>query len=171
MTMPAAQPDHARRAEVLHALGLTGPDHRLDDFAVDLSRASATPYAMVNIFGVEQRFFGLATPQGGELPAVGRSMPLDHGYCPEVVRRQKALVLPDVYAAPRFGSNPVVDLIGIRSYAGAPLIHEDVVLGTVCFVGLQIRPKSDGQAMLSLIKTHRDEVLAFILRRAGYLPR
>ncbi|MEE1807641.1 GAF domain-containing protein [Streptomyces sp. BE133] len=171
MTTPAIQPDHERRAELLHALGLTAPDPKLDEFAVRLSLAAAVPYAMVNIFGTHQQFFGLATPRGGELPTVGRSMPLDHGYCPEVARRRSALVLPSVYVAPRFASNPVADQIGIRSYAGAPLIHEDIVLGTVCFVGRESRPRSEGRAMLALIKSHRNRVLDFIHRRAGYLPR
>lgn len=98
-------------------------------------------------------------------------MPLAHGYCPEVARRRNALVLPTVNVAPRFRSNPVVDLIGIRSYAGAPLIVAGVVLGTVCFVGRQSRPRSEGRAMLALIKSHRDEVLDSIQSRAGYLPR
>ncbi|MFD7621464.1 GAF domain-containing protein [Streptomyces sp. NPDC059802] len=172
MTTPALHPDHKRRAELQHALGLTAPDPKFDEFAVRLSLAAAVPYAVVNIFGTQhQQFFGLATPQGNELPAVGRSMPLNHGYCPEVARRRNALVLTSVYVAPRFASNPVADQIGIRSYAGAPLIHEGIVLGTVCFVGCESQPTSKGQAMLALIKSHRDAVLDFIHRRAGYLPR
>ncbi|MFD9604729.1 GAF domain-containing protein [Streptomyces sp. NPDC059970] len=177
MTMPVNQPDTTsaqdieRRAELLYALGLTAPDRELDDLAIRLSRAAGVPYAMVNVFGSEQQFVGLATPMGGELPTVGRSMPLDHGFCPAVVDKKLALVLPSVYVAPRFGVNPVVDLIGIRTYAGAPLIHEGIVLGTVCFVGLQEQPDSAGHTMLALIKAHRDSVMNFIHRRAGYLPR
>ncbi|MFD0427524.1 GAF domain-containing protein [Streptomyces zhihengii] len=72
-------------------------------------------------------------------------MPLDHGFCPEVVDRRKALVLPDVFSSPRFAGNTVVDLIGIRTYAGAPLVHGDTVLGTVCFVGPVERDLSTGR--------------------------
>lgn len=178
MTHPTSTPhpqtlvaEQTGRAEVLRALGLTGPDPELDAFALRLAQDARVPYAMVNIFGAEQQFFGLATPgEDSELPAVGRSMSLDHGFCPEVVDKKKALVLPDVFASPRFAGNAVVDLIGIRTYAGAPLMHGDTVLGTVCFVGPVEKSQTTGQASLQLIKQHRDEVMAFLYRRAGYQP-
>ena len=95
-------------------------------------------------------------------------MARDHGYCPEVLSRRLALVLPDVMAAPRFASNPVVDKIGIRTYAGAPLIDErtdpTTVLGTVCFVGTEPRDLSTGDDALDLIKHSRDEAHAAHLR-------
>lgn len=90
MTFPTGTP-HAGTAQterdaVLRALGLTGPEPELDAFATQLAQEAGVPYAMVNIFGAEQQFFGLHTPgDDSELPTVGRSMPLDHGFCPEVV--------------------------------------------------------------------------------------
>ncbi|MGW1895411.1 GAF domain-containing protein [Streptomyces sp. NPDC002004] len=167
---PAVTDAH-QRAAALHALGLTGPDPQLDAFAQRLAQDAGMPYAMVNIFGDQQHFLGLCTPgDQSELPSVGRSMSLDHGFCPEVVARRRALVLPDVFASPRFAGNAVVDLIGIRTYAGAPLLHEDTVLGTVCFVGRMEQPKTTGQASLALIKACRDEVMDYLYRRAGYQP-
>ncbi len=166
-----AAAEQTARAEVQRALGLTGPDPELDAFAARLAQDALVPYAMVNIFGAEQQFLGLATPgEGSGLPTVGRSMALGHGYCPEVVEKKKALVLPDVFASPRFAGNAVVDLIGIRTYAGAPLMHGDTVLGTVCVVGPVEKPRTTGQASLRLIKERRDEVMAFLYRRAGYQP-
>lgn len=162
-----------RRTQTQRFLGLHASDRELDVFATRLALATGIPdvYAMVNPFtSTEQHFVGLHIPDNGDLPTVGRSMPLDHGFCPEVVDRRRALVLPDVFASPRFAGNPVVDQIGIRTYAGAPLIHEDIVLGTVCFVGLEEQPQNTGQASLALIKEHRDEVMAFLYRRAGYQP-
>ncbi|GGS93416.1 GAF domain-containing protein [Streptomyces chromofuscus] len=178
MTYPAPTPqphapatEHTERAEALRALGLTGPDPELDAFAQRLAQDAGVPYAMVNIFDDEQQFLGLCTPGGeSELPTVGRSMSLNHGFCPEVVAKKKALVLPDVFASPRFAGNAVVDLIGIRTYAGAPLLHGDTVLGTVCFVGPVEKPQSTGQSSLALIKGRRDEVMDFLYRRADYQP-
>ncbi|MEJ8639910.1 GAF domain-containing protein [Streptomyces sp. MS2.AVA.5] len=159
---------HADRDAVLRSLGLTGPEPELDTFATKLAQEADAPYAMVNIFGAEQQFFGLHTPgDKSELPRVERSMPLDHGFCPEVVNRKKALVLPDVFSSPRFAGNTVVDLIGIRTYAGAPLIHGDTVLGTICFVGPVKRPLSTGRGSLALIKQHRDDIMNFLYQRAG----
>ncbi|MFJ1551642.1 GAF domain-containing protein [Streptomyces sp. NPDC088246] len=172
-TTPPPRPQDAKRDDrsaVLRAMRLDGPDPNLDEFARRLAREAGTPYAMVNIFGSgEQQFLGLCTPdEHSTFPSVGRSMSLDHGFCPEVVERRNALVLPDVFASPRFASNAVVDLINIRTYAGAPLIHHTgVVLGTVCFVGPQAQPTSTGQASLVLIKQQRDEVMNYLYRRTG----
>lgn len=166
---PTAEQDV--RAELQRALGLTGPDPELDAFAVRLAQDAGVPYAMVNIFGAEQQFLGLATPgEDSELPTVGRSMSLDHGYCPEVVQKKGALILPDVFAHPRFAGNGVVDMIGIRTYGGAPLMHGNIALGTVCFVGPVEKALATGQASLQLVKKNRDEVMAFLYRRAGYQP-
>ncbi|MFF4933257.1 GAF domain-containing protein [Streptomyces griseofuscus] len=175
MTFPTDAPHvgtpQTERDAVLRALGLTGPEPELDAFATQLAQEAGVPYAMVNIFGDQQQFFGLHTPgDDSELPTVGRSMPLDHGFCPEVVDRKKALVLPDVFSSPRFAGNTVVDLIGIRTYAGAPLLHGDTVLGTVCFVGPVERDLSTGRESLALIKQRRDDVMNFLYQRAGIQP-
>ncbi|MFI5987611.1 GAF domain-containing protein [Streptomyces sp. NPDC051555] len=164
--------EREERTAVLRTLSLDGPDPRLDDFARHLAHDAQVPYAMVNIFGDTQQFLGLCTPGPQDmLPEVGRSMSLAHGYCPEVVARRTALVLPDVFSSPRFSGNEVVDLIGIRTYAGAPLIHASgVVLGTVCFVGPQEQPKASGQGSLALIKKYRDEVMAYLTHQAAPRP-
>ncbi|MFD4763236.1 GAF domain-containing protein [Streptomyces sp. NPDC058439] len=168
---PHSGAPQAERDAVLRAFGLTGPEPELDAFATQLAQEAGVPYAMVNIFGAQQQFFGLHTPgDDSELPIVGRSMPLDHGFCPEVVDRKKALVLPDVFSSPRFAGNTVVDLIGIRTYAGAPLLHGDTVLGTVCFVGPVERDLSTGRESLALIKQRRDDVMNFLYQRAGIQP-
>ena len=175
MTFPTDTPHpdaaQAERDAVLGALGLTGPEPELDAFAARLAEEAGVPYAMVNVFGTGQQFFGLHTPgDESDLPTVGRTMPLDHGFCPEVVARKKALVLPDVFASPRFAGNTVVDLIGIRTYAGAPLLHGDTVLGTVCFVGPVERDVSTGRESLALIKKRADDVMNFLHQRTGIQP-
>lgn len=179
MSHPATghRPNHPNaereeRAALVRALGLDRPDPRLDEFARRLAAAAHLPYAMVNIFGESQQFLGLCTPGAHDpLPEVGRSMSLAHGYCPEVAARGIPLVLPDVFASPRFAGNEVVDLIGIRTYAGAPLIHSSgIVLGTVCCVGPQEQPKSTGRASLDLIKSHRDDVMAYLTHQSGRRP-
>ncbi|MFI1400765.1 GAF domain-containing protein [Streptomyces sp. NPDC020681] len=165
------QREHEHRTAVQYALGLTAPDPELDAFATRLAQAAGVPYAMVKIFTSVQHFVGLHAPESGELPPVGRSMSLDDGFCPDVVDRGKALVLPDVFASPQFAGNRVVDGLNIRTYAGAPLIYDGAVLGTVCFVGPQEQAQSTGQASLVLIKEHRDQVMDFLQQRAGYRPR
>ena len=168
--LPAPDHDRPHRLELLNELGLNAPASELDAFATDLADKAGTPYAMVNVFTDRQNFVGLCSPSGdGDLPAVDRSMPLDHGFCPEVFALRIARILPDVFANPRWASNPVVDKIGVRTYAGAPLIHQPtgITLGTLCWVGTEPRPLSTGKASERLIKQSRDELMTFISRRAS----
>jgi hypothetical protein len=100
----------------------------------------------------------------------GREMDTEHGFCPHVVTRRKALVLDDVFAYPRFAGNPVVDELGVRSYLGAPLIDEDgMVLGTVCAIDPSPHSGAEhagwGQRGLEVIKQVAVEVVAEIRAR------
>jgi GAF domain-containing protein len=171
-------PEVAQRMARLRALGLgTRPDQEFDEFAAKLAQITGAPYAMVNLVtDREQYFAGLYTPSSAKTGAAleaaqasahavpGREMALDHGYCPHVVVRRKALVLDDVCEWPRFAGNPVVDKIGIRSYLGAPLIDETgIALGTVCVIATEPRPW--GRQGLDTIKSMRDELMELIHQR------
>ncbi|MCH0541749.1 GAF domain-containing protein [Streptomyces sp. MUM 203J] len=160
------------RVERLRRLGLgEHPDPALDAFARRLAETTRAPYAMVNFIDEQRQFFaGLHTPTGTHSTThtpsgpVGRHMARDHGYCPHVVVRRKALVLEDVCDFPRFAGNPVVDEIGIRSYLGAPLLEgTGAALGTVCVVDTEPRPW--GRAGLETIKSLAAELVEQILRR------
>ena len=162
----------------LRRLGLgQRPEPALDAFADRLAELAGAPYAMVNFLDQEGQFFaGLHTPAGGRAarggkPELGRSLPRDHGYCPHVVVRRKALVLEDVGDYPRFAGNPVVDEYGIRSYLGAPLVDTTgMALGTVCVADLAPRPW--GRAGLETIKATAADLVVRLERGAGDgLPR
>ncbi|WP_240137110.1 GAF domain-containing protein [Streptomyces sp. MUM 178J] len=165
------------RVRRLRQLGMGDrPDPAFDAFAHRLARAAGAPYSMVNFIDESRQFFaGLHTPDGvhgggltagggATAPGIGRHMARDHGYCPHVVVRRKALVLEDVCDYPRFAGNPVVDEIGIRSYLGAPLIDRtNTALGTVCVVDIEPRPW--GRAGLETIKSLAAELVEQIHRR------
>jgi GAF domain-containing protein len=172
-----------QRAARLRELGLGDqPDREFDAFAAELAHTASeiaqfagTPYAMVNLITDRQYFAGLYTPSGVQAGAgepaddgagVGRVMSRDHGYCPHVVVRRKALVLDDVCDYPRFAGNAVVDEIGIRTYMGAPLIdpRTGTALGTVCVVDTEPRPW--GREGLDFIKDRADRMMKLINRRA-----
>ncbi|MEY9968437.1 GAF domain-containing protein [Streptacidiphilus sp. MAP12-16] len=166
------------RVARLRQLGLGGqPDPEFDAFASELARITGAPYAMVNFIDEHRQFFaGLHTPSGGMTGSdaaaaasePGRVMDRDHGYCPHVVVRRKALVLEDVCDYPRFAGNPVVDEIGIRSYLGAPLIDRTgMALGTICVVDVEPRPW--GRPGLETIKSMAAELVDRIHRREDEL--
>lgn len=166
--LPTPDPDLARRATVLHQLGLgIDADPELDEIATTLGEKADQPWAMVNFHTADgQHFAGLYVAPGA--PPVSRTMARDHGYCPDVVHRPVAMILPDVCAHPRFKSNVVVDQLGVRTYSGSPLkVPElDISLGTVCFIGPERLPKTTGQASLLLVNAIRDEVVGIIRDRA-----
>lgn len=163
-----------RRVARLRELGIQDavvPE--FDAFAREVGRVTETPCAMVNFIDERQQFFaGLYTAGAGVAldPAAhpspprvpGRVLPRDHGYCPHVIARRKALVLEDVRDYPRFAGNPLVDEIGIRSYIGAPLLDSDgLVLGTVCAVDQA--PRRWGRQGLETIKSMAGELTRRIL--------
>ncbi|AKA07085.1 GAF domain-containing protein [Streptomyces noursei] len=163
--------DHEAPARVarLRELGIgKNPLPAFDDFARKLARTTNTPFAMVNFIDEHEQYFaGLYAPdldtslELGPAPPSGRPervMARDHGYCPYVVVRRKALVLEDVCDYPRFAGNPVVDGLGIRTYLGAPLIDRTgTTLGTVCVVDREPRPW--GREGLHTIKAFAAELV------------
>jgi GAF domain-containing protein len=167
-------PEGPARTRRLRLLGLgQRPEAALDRFADGLAELAGAPYAMVNFLVDNGQFFaGLHRPEvppvlrgDGTEPEFGRFQPRDHGFCPHVVARRRALVLEDVRDYPRFAGNPVVDEFGIRSYLGAPLIDSTgTVLGTVG--AADVRPRPWGRAGLETIKSTAADLVARIERSA-----
>lgn len=169
------------RVERLRQVGLGDhPEPELDEFARNLARDAATPFAMVNfIDGDRQYFAGLyaADAQGDPPPGQSlqpppddlREMAHDHGYCMNVVTRKLPLALENVSDYARFAGNPVVDEIGIRSYLGAPIVNsQGEVLGTICVIDRQPRPWGD--TGLQFIKQRAAELARKIEERRGPAP-
>ena len=176
VTAPS-DPAAVHRVQRLRALGLgTNPDPEFDELAAKIARLANTPYAMVNfVHDTHQFFAGLyeaSTAGVGALEAAqvaarqsaGRTMELEHGFCPHVVDIKHALVLDDVCAWPRFAGNPVVDELGVRSYIGAPLFDSSgMVLGTVC--AISSRQSAWGSPGVGMIKSMAAEAMDLIARR------
>jgi hypothetical protein len=175
---PSVADTAAERMARQRALGLANvPDERFDAFARKIVESTGALAAMVNLVGERRQYFaGLAVNEdlGPADPVFhgdpGREMDTEHGFCPHVVTRRKALVLDDVFAYPRFAGNPVVDELGVRSYLGAPLIDDDgMVLGTVCAVDPSPHSGAEnagwGQRGLEVIKRVAAEVVAEIRAR------
>lgn len=166
-------PEAPKRMQRLRELGLgDAPDIEFDEFAQRMAQLTATPFAVVNFLGENRQYYaGLYTAVGGRggasRPAgaeVDRAVDREHGFCPHVVARRKALVLDDVCDYPRFAGNPVVDEAGVRSYLGAPLIDRTgTTLGTICVVDTEPRPW--GRAGLETIKSLAAEVVDRIHQR------
>ncbi|MFJ7589678.1 GAF domain-containing protein [Streptomyces sp. NPDC097617] len=162
------------RAVRLRELGLgERTDVELDAFARRVADTLGAPYAGVNFVGEERQFFA-GMHHGAEAPASGypaRVLARDHGYCPHVVVRRRALVLEDVRDFARFAGNAVVDGSGVRTYVGAPLLdRRGIVLGTVCAV--DVVPRRWGTDGLATVKALAADLVALVHAREdrGQVP-
>lgn len=160
-----------QRYELLERLGVsTTASQDFDELARDVAERTGFLYGFVNLFLEEQTFVGLhQPPPDSGYVTVGRTMRLEHGWCPEVVARKKALPLHDVHASPRFSGNHVVDAVGIRSYFGAPLIHHDsgTVLGTVCVIDPEKRPLHEARRLRDIVISAGAQVMDRIAPAPG----
>ncbi|MFE1441153.1 GAF domain-containing protein [Streptomyces sp. NPDC058739] len=170
---PPADLSHASelmsRINLIQELGLpTQADPTFDEFAQVMAHKAGFLYGFVNLFLTEQTFIGLHQPSvDSGYVVVERTMSREHGWCPEVVSRKKALPLHDVHASPRFSGNHVVDAVGIRSYFGAPLIHDSgTVLGTVCVIDPETRPLQEARRLRDVVIATSDDVMRYIERFA-----
>ncbi|MBT3153151.1 GAF domain-containing protein [Streptomyces sp. CHD11] len=157
----------AQRYELLNRLGVPPvANEDFDDMARDMATQAGFLYGFVNLFLEEQTFVGLHQPPADSgFVIVGRTMSRDHGWCPEVMARKKALPLHDVHASPRFSGNAVVDAVGIRSYFGAPLIHDSgTVLGTMCVIDPEKRPLSEARRLRDIVINASAQVMDHIAR-------
>ncbi|ROQ70255.1 GAF domain-containing protein [Streptomyces sp. 840.1] len=152
-----------QRYELLERLGVpTTASDDFDELARNMATLAGFLYGFVNLFLERQTFVGLHQPPADSgYVIVGRTMSHDHGWCPEVVARKKALPLHDVHASPRFSGNHVVDAVNIRSYFGAPLIHESgLVLGTVCVIDPERRPLREARRIRDVTITAGAQAMA-----------
>ena len=100
---------------------------RITDFAAALCE---TPVALVSIVEENRQTFlsrtGLATTE----------TPREQSFCAHAMLEDEVMVVPDATLDPRFADNPlVVGDMGVRFYAGAPLIRDDgVTLGSLCVI-------------------------------------
>ncbi|MFC9463738.1 GAF domain-containing protein [Streptomyces coelicoflavus] len=157
----------AQRYELLNRLGVPPvANEDFDELARDMATQAGFLYGFVNLFLEEQTFVGLHQPPADSgYVIVGRTMSRDHGWCPEVMARKKALPLHDVHASPRFSGNAVVDAVGIRSYFGAPLIHDSgTMLGTVCVIDPEKRPLAEARRLRDIVINASAQVMDHIAR-------
>ncbi|MEU6495705.1 GAF domain-containing protein [Streptomyces sp. NPDC046984] len=161
--------EQAQRIEQIHRLGIpTQATQYFDHLATDMAQRTGFLYGMVNLFLEDQTFIGLHNPpaDSGYL-IVDRTMNRNHGWCPEVVDRKRALPLHNVHAYHRFSSNYVVDAVGIQSYFGAPLIHDGIAVGTVCVIDPDPRPLDEALRLRDIVLDTRDTAMQAITNHAA----
>jgi GAF domain-containing protein len=78
-----------------------------------------------------------------------RQVPLTHSFCRHVIAAGERVTVPDARRHRTFRDHPLVEELGIRAYAGAPVHSPDgYVVGALCAVDLAPRSWGPGQTEL-----------------------
>nr|WP_255645358.1 ATP-binding protein [Actinoplanes polyasparticus] len=112
----------------------TGPEEDFDDIALLASQICGTPVGLVSLVDRDRQW--LKAKVGTELEA----MPRDLSFCAHTITSHELLEVPDAQEDGRFADNPGVGPLGIRFYAGAPVVLDGTYsVGTVCVVDREPR--------------------------------
>ncbi|HEY6745835.1 MAG TPA: SpoIIE family protein phosphatase [Mycobacteriales bacterium] len=125
--------DAARLAAVAET-GLldTEPEAAFDDLAALAARLLHAPYAFVTLVDDTRSFWKARI---GILPDGQVQNAVEESFCQYVVASGQPLIAGDVTAAPLTAGNPSIASMGIRAWAGFPLLSAGgAVLGSFCVV-------------------------------------
>ncbi len=158
-------PNETERLVALHSYEVldTAPEGVFDNLVWLAARCTDMPMSTLTLVDGSRQWF--KARQGvGEL----RHTPRDAvGFCAHAIMTpDRPLVVPDATRDPRFAANPLVaGPVGIRFYAGAPLVDADgYALGALCVVD-RITRQIGEEDLAALVKLAEAAVTALELRR------
>ena len=134
----------------------------LDDITRHTAEELGQPVSLVTIvLDRAQLFLGRHGLEGWADEAGGT--PAEWAFCAEMVRTGRPYVMPDATVDPLHHDNPLVTEVGVRSYAGAPLVTDNgQVLGGHCVVGLE--PHEYSEHDLAVLREAADHVMEALER-------
>lgn len=121
--------DRRKRIAALQSMAVldTPPEEGFDALSRLAAMVCSTPVAIVSLID-EDRVWFKAT-HGFSVKSAAST----HSYCAEAANSKKLLEVPDPLVDSRFANHPfVIGEFGLRYYAGAPIMHNGVGIGTVC---------------------------------------
>jgi signal transduction histidine kinase len=133
---PAGRPPRPfrelERLEALRSYELmdTPPEDVYDDLTALAAQICGTPISLVTLIDAERQFYK------SRVGVEGTETSRDISFCAHAINDDALFVVPDATRDPRFADNPdVIGGLGIRFYAGAPLVNPDgLAIGTLCVV-------------------------------------
>lgn len=128
-----------RRVAALQSMAVldTPPEEGFDSLARLAANVCGMPIALVSLLDRDRLRFKAA--HGLDVKMTDSAL----SFCEEAVSTMRLLEVPNARLDPRFSRNPLVTgEIGIRYYAGAPIICRDVAVGTVCVLDFAPRAMS-----------------------------
>lgn len=154
--------DEAARVEALRTYNVldTEPEPEFDELVKLAARLCECPVAAITLVDHNRQWYKARI--GIEPTFTPRTA---QGLCANAVLTRELLYVPDMAGDERFAKSDTLTQMGLRFYAGAPLINrEDMVLGTICV--LDTKPRALSQGQLESLKTLSRQVMAQLeLRR------
>lgn len=137
----------------------TPPDPQFDSIVKMAQRLFDVPIAVVSLVDSDRQWFKAKI--GLDACETHR----DVAFCAHAILKNDVMVVEDATQDPRFCDNPLVTgELGIRFYAGAPLILEDCIrIGTICLIDKKPRKFSEedkailqdmAMQIIELVKLH-----------------
>ena len=110
-------------------------DPALDEIVRKAAERLGTEIALVSIVLDMAQVFVASHGLQGWLAEVGGT-PIEWSFCRNAVESRSPFVVDDAEHDPRVAGNPLVEVDGIRCYAGVPLITDGGhAVGTLCAMG------------------------------------
>ncbi len=150
MKTPDLPPNEEERLRVLRSCFIldTPPEPAFDTLTSLAQQLLRVPISLVSLIDSQRQWF--KSKQG----LTATETPRDISFCAHAVASGQPLLLEDATTDPRFADNPdVVGGLGVRFYAGVPLVtHDGYALGTLCVVDTTPRQLSpEGHELLSTL--------------------
>ncbi|MDT7835024.1 AI-2E family transporter [Aquabacterium sp. OR-4] len=164
---PTAPPQERQRVQALRDSGALAPARRalLDRAALRAADVLAAPMAMVTLVDADDALWQGAAGLDLHAPDLPRRQPRQATLCHQVVLDGAALFVPDIERDPRFAAHASRQALGLRSYAGAPLLNaEGLAIGTLCVVDTV--PRALSEAEQALLQTMARSLMLQLARLA-----
>jgi GAF domain-containing protein len=156
--MIAALPhNESARLEALYAYQIldSEPEHPFDLLAAQVAAALGTPIAVIGFIDETRHWF---KAKFGTPVNVNKR---DWATCAHTILEAKPIGAPDVRLDARFADMPPLEQLGVKAYAGAPIINADgCAVGTVCVFDNQVHLFS--QTDLNLLEGFARQVLGLL---------
>jgi diguanylate cyclase (GGDEF)-like protein len=165
--LPPTPANEAQRLAALRSYDvLDSESERAYDDIVELaSQICGTPVALMGLVDAERVW--LKARVGADEPECPREI----SFCSHTILQEEMLVVPDLAADSRFDDNPLVTEVGLRFYAGAPLVTpEGYAVGTLCALDSVPRELTEKQRE-ALSSLARQVVAQLELRRLLAISR
>jgi hypothetical protein len=158
MVAPLPQ-NEARRLEVLFSCAIldTPPEASFDALAAEVAVALETPIAVIGFIDQERHWF---KAKFGTAVTVNKRQ---WATCAHTIYQGSTLACPDLALEPRFADMPPLSALGLKAYAGTPIVVDGCAVGTVCVFDYRVRPFAPDQ--LAALERFAKQVASTLVQR------